>query len=156
MIKTIINSNVEQLDKDTNAFIKTLSTKSAPVRTECYVLNNQVFHKNTIFYDEARPAQKAPEEEILEESRQDEYKEENRSKQIGALWSQRDGTISGKLQPNGKDGASEDIVLPENAQEILEQHGKCEITIKGIKARILHNKFKKTKKHPDYVIFRRE
>lgn len=145
MIKTIVSDDVNRLDMEVNEFM-TSRKRNLPVRTEAYVLNfgdsTKVYHKATIFYDEPFGDSELP------------SKTSSIREKVGALWIQKDNSISGTLDINTK---GERIGIPDNlapSLAFLKEDTELEMTINDHKVKVIRNKFKKEAKHPDYVIYR--
>lgn len=145
MIKTIVSDDVNRLDMEVNEFM-TSRKRNLPVRTEAYVLNfgdsAKVYHKATIFYDEPfADSELAQNTSTIREK-------------VGALWIQKDNSISGTLDIDAK---GERIGIPDNlapSLAFLKEDTELEMTIKNHKVKVIRNKFKKEAKHPDYIIYR--
>lgn len=138
MIKTIVEPTLEDLDREVNAFLREKKI-NAPVRTETYVIDGEPYHKATVFYDENFGSTTQAANPDL--SKLDKNTYENK----GALWIQEDGSYKGKWN-------DETISISENLIAQLEQNGKVELNLKGVDSIIIPNQFKKTEKHPDFVI----
>jgi hypothetical protein len=180
MIKTFISTSPEELDKLINDFMR-VRKQNLPVRTEVWAGPNGVYHKATVFFDERFDAIPKPvakdnqddvlgtgkyqndpimkqlnqaliAEEIIAEDQQVEYQGSQKAKmeKLGALWIQANGSIIGTFMESR-------ISMPETVLEKLRlkpgEH--ADLTMKGQKVVVMGNKFKKTEKHPDLIIFKR-
>ena len=164
MIHTIVAKTVAELDASVNAFMTT-RRQNLPVRTEVFVVpgeaagSNFVYHKATIFYDDRfplppdystgaqvqTPVQQPPQvpynPAVVNQAIAETKKQEDR----GALWVQKNGSVTGKFR-------DENIAVPLAIIETVKSQGSAEINLKGVTLRVIANKFKKTAKHPDYVL----
>lgn len=167
MIKTFKSDNLEALDKDVNDFMASKG-KDLPVRTEVYVADGKIWHKATVFWDGVRDSlpgghqtaiQGAGDTQIPEvhvqaledvdasEGTQTVKKQASDNK-LGALWWQKSGELTGKFN-------NQAIAMPQNVIGTLNTEGKATVTIQGETAVVIKNQYKKTDKHPDFVILRK-
>jgi uncharacterized protein (DUF736 family) len=148
MIKTIITTKVEELDKAVNDFMS-MRGQNLPVRTEVFVIQNNdtytVYHKATIFFDEFLGTKKSDDSKIIDEAEETATTPKKTGGKIGSLWKQTNGSISGMFK-------EEKLRIPPLITDKLTEEGRWTGTIKKEKVRIIPNKFKKIEKHPDYVI----
>lgn len=131
MIKTIIKTNIEELDEAVNEFMKQ-KNQSLAVRTETYIVPmescNKIFHKAVVFYD---------------------TEEKKKSKKIGALWKNGE-SIKGKINDKNFQIYVEDFKgLPKINKGKLHK----EMDYEGITLKIYKNEYKKEDKHPDFVVY---
>lgn len=148
MIKTILDYNIENLDRKANEFMKT-KKKNLPVRTEMVVIPSdielKILHKCTIFYDERFESNSVPTEDLSEINTNDDEKiGESKSQNRGSLWI-NNGKIKGYWN-------EKPISLNDDNSEKLTVNGKLNLVLDGIKAIVIKNKFKEKEKQPDYVI----
>lgn len=158
MIKTVICENPAQLDKEVNDFM-VMRKQNLPVRTEVFVTEKAVYHKATIFFDESFNANKdSPGYDVITEEPIEEYPEVKKTytkmpnERIGAIWIQKDGSMSGKFRDLP-------IVIPPEVKEriaVIVQGKELDLTMKGEAVFIIRNKFKKEPRQPDFIIYQRE
>jgi len=150
MIHTLISETTIDLDKAVNKFMQEKKA-DLPVRTETFMKGNTLFHKATIFYNEAFKDNRTFDEsgKVTEEIVVGDSEPKEKPKDRGALWTQKDGKVSGNWK-------SEPVTMPQTVVEKLNTGEKVDITLKGEKVFVMKNKFKKTAKHPDYVILVRK
>ena len=146
MIQTFIRSNPVELDTEVNNFMRQ-RRQNLPVRTECYLINGMVIHKATVFYDQDFRLGGST---IAAEQTQPQAAKPVSDKK-GALWIQNNGTLTGNY--NGKNVQLEGDQA--NTIRMMREGQKINLVLDGDKAVVIPNKFKKTEKHPDYVIFGR-
>jgi len=151
MIKTFIAGTPEELDSKVNDFM-IKRKENLPVRDGCDLLSSgKMLYRAMVFY--TGKFNTTPEKTIVEEQiRVDNVAKDNtKPEKVGALWVQNDKSITGTFR-------EAKIIIPDTIKEKLVYLGvsdKLEITMKDEKVRVIRNKFKKTDKHPDYVIFLR-
>lgn len=151
MIKTFIAGTPEELDSKVNDFM-IKRKENLPVRDGCDLLSSgKMLYRAMVFYN--GKFNTTPEKTIVEEQiRVDDVAKDNtKPEKVGALWVQNDKSITGTFR-------EAKIIIPDTIKEKLVYLGvsdKLEITMKDEKVRVIRNKFKKTDKHPDYVIFLR-
>jgi len=156
MIKTLVCEHLTELDKQVNDFM-VIQKKNLPVRTESFVVlvndNAVVYHKATIFFDE-----KFSQLETVSSNTGDgmvvteESVSSDKPEKIGALWLQDDKSLSGTFRDAR-------IKIPAEVREQLLVIGVKEdltLTMKNEQVRVIRNKFKETKKQPDFVIFEKK
>lgn len=149
MIKTIVSSDIGELDKTVNDFM-IVKGQNLPVRTESFVVNfketAEIYHKATIFFNETFGT--GPTEEIKISTATTQTFDTNKPEKLGALWmkdSKISGTFNGKRLNISEDVAKKLIPLGMIDNLILE--------IEGVSSKIIRNKFKKETKHPDFLIY---
>ena len=155
MIKTFIGQDIAKLDEACNAFMRSMS-QNKPVRTESFVLDGIIFHKNTVFWDEKFP-KTAPEksDEVIDDGEtasEVEGVEKKKSSKlgaypenVGALWDKGTRGITGKFK-------NEPIAMSEAVVARLRSGESVIITIKGLRTQVNPTKKKISEKSPDYFI----
>jgi hypothetical protein len=158
MIRTLINKDIQKLDEQVNEFMAMMK-RNLPVRTEALVWNGEVIHKATIFFEEnfgnTNKMQEVIEEvesvEAETEIKEIEPKPKKENLKIGAIWKQKDGSLSGTIN-------SKRIKIPDTIkQKILDLQESSHLNFEfaGQEVVVFTNKYKTTIKHPDYVLYRR-
>ena len=142
-IKTFLNKNTQELDREVNEFMGSKG-KDLPVRTEVFKVEKEIFHKATVFYDEIKR------ESIKEEKPTKHSYEENK---IGVAWK------------NKKNSATLNVKLDENPNYIF--YNKKDFQKEGddliitnpatnVNYRFKPNLKKSNDKHPDWIIYQEE
>jgi len=148
MIKIFIGSP-EEVSKQVNDFMEKQG-KDLPVRTD---INGKGDYVATVFYNAIVPTRPIPEENVNLETPQENKGSDDK---IGALWIQKDKSISGKI--NEENFKAFDVKeLNQKFEAVETKAGKImlEGDFKGTEIRIIENAFKKTEKHPDYIVFKK-
>lgn len=146
MIKTFIGGTPQELDKKVNDFMLKRG-KDLPVRDGgIFIADGKMEYRAMVFFN-------GVEDELNKNSAKENVEspkpQKTKSEKIGALWIQRDKTISGKLK--GKT-----VVIPEETAEnlmTLGVKGKIELKMNDVSVRIIRNKFKTKDKQPDYIMY---
>tara|TARA_Y100000310_G_C20670209_1_gene809824 strand:- start:336 stop:779 length:444 start_codon:yes stop_codon:yes gene_type:complete len=144
----IFTGNPIKVAKDVNDFMEKQG-KDLPVRTDIDKEGNYVA---TVFYNGVAPTPMA----IPEEKVNIGFGENTSSDKIGALWVQKDKSVRGKI--NEEQFNAFDIKeLNTKFEQVTTKSGKTmlEGDFKGTEIRIIENAFKKTEKHPDYIVFKK-
>lgn len=173
MIKTLIDDNIDELDKRCNEFMREQG-KNLPVRTETFLFEMngvpRVFHKSTIFFDKnfnegltvheetiyddehgvdtSKPIPKSTPKyrpKSFDAPKKTAFKDES----VGALWWSDSGeSISGKIN-------DKKITLNDADMDILSEVGTTSIVYEKITYIIKVNEWKKQKTHPDFKIYKK-
>jgi len=146
MIKTFVGKSPEEIDKLVNQFMEDKG-KDMPVRqTIMYDKEGNLNYKYIVFYKGAS---------VVERATEAIHNPKKASGKLGSLW-QNENNYSGKLDDKSIKITKESWNDKFEVRE-MQKGGYMRIgEIEGKKVRIIPNQFKKTEKHPDYVILSAE
>jgi hypothetical protein len=140
MIKVFEETSAERIEKSVNDFMKKVGYNCA-VRDHMVVLpNGQIVWGACVFWD-------GDKEEVVNETSEPTKAGNNEDgpKDIGALWVQKSGKIKGNWK--GKE-----VTLSQEEGETLLENGFMDMKLGDDAVHIITSKYKKTAKHPDYII----
>ena len=142
MIKTIVAKTPEDLDKGVNDFMAS-KQRNLPVRDGCEQMpDGSMLYRAMVFFDENFKVVDSNGEATGETTT-------GKPEKIGALWIQKDKSISGEVRK------AKIKITPEVKEKLvyLGVADKLELTMKDEIVTVFRNKYKKEDKHPDFLIY---